>query len=352
MNFNLHEFNLIQCFYIIGLDYKNDFIQSKIISKFPYKIPYFFIDDEILINHVFPFGIKFNIKYKKPEYFFFNLPIQKTKTEKKYNNLYFFVYNFCEKIPFSINNNNNNENYYEKSFILSSFQNDYYSEFYQILSLIYSFNNNNNNNSITLESLIQNLIFDLPIPPPFKYKFEYSLPTLNSSKIIQFYQNPINKIPKCKCDLKILFKFFQIDFILEILKFILLEISILVFCENKYDLCNIIQSFCEIIYPLKYKHIVINILPIVYYKFIENFNVFIIGINEKFNVNFFDKININGKNVLIVDINSIKPNIKFFESKKTKKLLLILIKKIKLIIILIIIILIMLIYLKILLKNC
>jgi hypothetical protein len=47
----LHEFNLIQNFYIIGISKKNNTLISKILSRFPQvNLPYLNIDDEIIIN--------------------------------------------------------------------------------------------------------------------------------------------------------------------------------------------------------------------------------------------------------------------------------------------------------------
>ena len=47
----LHEFNLIQNFYIIGISKKNNTLIAKILSRFPQvNLPYLNIDDEIIIN--------------------------------------------------------------------------------------------------------------------------------------------------------------------------------------------------------------------------------------------------------------------------------------------------------------
>ena len=47
----LHEFNLIQNFYFIGISKKNNTLISKILSRFPQvNLPYLNIDDEIIIN--------------------------------------------------------------------------------------------------------------------------------------------------------------------------------------------------------------------------------------------------------------------------------------------------------------
>lgn len=46
-----HTYNLIQNFYIIGLDKKNDTLISSILSRYPSAdIPYLKISDEVIIN--------------------------------------------------------------------------------------------------------------------------------------------------------------------------------------------------------------------------------------------------------------------------------------------------------------
>ena len=46
-----HSYNLIQNFYIIGLDRKNDTLISSILSRYPLEdLPYIQISDEVIIN--------------------------------------------------------------------------------------------------------------------------------------------------------------------------------------------------------------------------------------------------------------------------------------------------------------
>ena len=47
----LHSFNLVQNFYIIGLDRKNDELISSILSRYPLvDLPYINVSDEVIIN--------------------------------------------------------------------------------------------------------------------------------------------------------------------------------------------------------------------------------------------------------------------------------------------------------------
>lgn len=46
-----HAYNLIQSFYIIGIERKNDTLVSSILSRYPLvDIPYIKISDEVIIN--------------------------------------------------------------------------------------------------------------------------------------------------------------------------------------------------------------------------------------------------------------------------------------------------------------
>lgn len=46
-----HAYNLVQNFYIVGLERKNDTLISSMLSKYPkIDVPYIKISDEIIIN--------------------------------------------------------------------------------------------------------------------------------------------------------------------------------------------------------------------------------------------------------------------------------------------------------------
>ena len=46
-----HAYNLVQNFYIVGLERKNDTLISSILSRCPnVELPYFHISDEVIIN--------------------------------------------------------------------------------------------------------------------------------------------------------------------------------------------------------------------------------------------------------------------------------------------------------------
>ena len=57
-----HAYNLVQNFYIIGLDRKNDTLISSILSRYPnVEIPYIKISDEVIINVSLNYKLNTNI---------------------------------------------------------------------------------------------------------------------------------------------------------------------------------------------------------------------------------------------------------------------------------------------------
>ena len=57
-----HAYNLVQNFYTIGLDRKNDTLISSILSRYPnVEIPYIKISDEVIINVSLNYKLNTNI---------------------------------------------------------------------------------------------------------------------------------------------------------------------------------------------------------------------------------------------------------------------------------------------------
>ena len=57
-----HAYNLVQNFYIIGLERKNDTLISSILSRYPnVDIPYIKVSDEVIINVSLNYKLNKNI---------------------------------------------------------------------------------------------------------------------------------------------------------------------------------------------------------------------------------------------------------------------------------------------------
>ena len=337
----------------------NKFLEPKIISKYPNTaLPYLCIPDTVIASHCFPNGLKNNIitNETKGEYFIFSLDNQgyedkesSLRTNKVYYTCYLFYENL-EDYRECINLRNNikyeilelNEKYYiPKVICLSSFT-PFYQQTTKILSNLkkyvdkfsYSryFSNNNKydyaekeNNLIPIERIIEGLIFNIPSLPRAKYTIKITNETFaisnkntlnkkennkekinkegqNDSEEIIFKVSPINKIPLPLIDFSQLMHFFQIDDIFEIIKWIILEVPILFFCENIKDLTYTIEGISSLIYPFEYSYPIVSILPEINYPLISIKKHFIFGINYKYSKDIFSQkgINIQNHNLLIV----------------------------------------------------
>ena len=192
--------------------------------------------------------------------------------------------------------------------------------------------NENYKNLIPIEKIIEGLIFNIPSLPRAKYTLRIVNDTFgisnketekietkkiqnkknpndkiikeepNISKEVLFKVSPVNKLPLPLIDFSQLMYFFQIDDIFEIIKWIILEVPILFFCENLKDLTYTIEGLVSLIYPFEYSYPVISILPEINYPFISIMKHFIFGINHKYTKDIFiqKKINIQNQNLLIV----------------------------------------------------
>lgn len=353
--------NLIQNFYIIGFSpedffYKNqndegEFlnifkiksyvnIKPKIISKFPPNNSNFNgVNDETIINHCFPNGfhlIKKESKETNPTFFYFeldNLLLNYSLDEKNiHSKMYFTCIEILEplskyslykeeiikelegKIQFK-DTDKFVDDKYEKIFIpkILCFASilPYYNELKGILNIIYQ-NFLDPSNPYKLEKLIEQIVLRIPIPLNDHYKLIISF---DSNKFKEKISFPLYKMKEENLRISFtsnfssIFYFFNEDEILKILKYIILELPILFFCDDMNRLTSTIENFLSLISPFKYVHPFISVLPQKFYGFISVEKKFIFGINQNYNKYFFrmNEIDID-KNIVIV----------YFEKNKGK----------------------------------
>ena len=166
-----------------------------------------------------------------------------------------------------------------------------------------------------LEQMIYSLVFTIPAPCPGIKKVCVSSILLN----LEFKMNPINRLPSTGADIKAIFKM-SVNTIFDILKFVILEVPVIFFGQNKLSLANIVKSFEELLFPFSYPFPVIEILPKVYYKSLEKLSCFLVGINERYTNEFFENnnINLNDKEYVVVNLWEENPNI-IYKRKKIDK---------------------------------
>ena len=356
-----HKFNLFQQFYVIGLEPKIIYninkaelknlpkilLEPKIISKYPnIDLPYLCIPDYIIISHCFPNGtVDIITKDEKCEKikdgnFIFSLDNQ--GYEEKENSLvtkkvYYTCYSFYENIEdyrlfvnlrnsSSENNGAFNKNYYIKKVICISSFKPIYKKAKYILRYLRKYIESNSlkldngnikimkTNLIPIEKIIEGLIFNIPSIPRAKYSLIMNNDTFDfdnnnikdkKKKEIIFRESPINKLPKPIFDYSDLLIFFNFEEIFEIIKWIILEMPILFFCENIKDLTYTIEGITSLIFPFEYPYPIVSILPEENYSMITILKHYIFGINHKFNKEACSQkgININKlDNIIIVKI--------------------------------------------------
>ena len=145
--------------------------------------------------------------------------------------------------------------------------------------------------------LISNLTFmkKEKINDPLVTKIKF--PLFNINEVNLRYDNTIS-FEEC-------FSFFQVDDIIRIYKYILLEIPIIFFCQQKEYLSNFIENLLGLLSPFKYEFPNIAILSKKFYGLINSEPKFIFGINEKYRQDFFRENSIDiDKNIIVVYIDT------------------------------------------------
>ena len=330
------KYTFLEYFYIFGInseiifsnilynqntiEEKNKQIKPVLISKFPPFNKSTNINENIILQNCFS---DFNlIEYicPKNEIFHFSLNNNLENNEKIYFTCLLFyeplsLYYECKKYHNSLNNSNlkNEENmlkgnslnsiFIPKIICLSSLY-PFPEEKSKILKGLLRYVFSCDNITFPIEKIIENLMLEIPLPPKGLYKIKYKNNFLFQDDII-FKLNPLNNLQVHSYKMQYIFSF-SLGSIIEIIKYIILEIPILFFCKNKEKLTNVVHTFLSLIYPLKYQFFCISILPKINYALIENVKCFIFGINLQYNKNFFFEYNIDigNKKILICDIDS------------------------------------------------
>ena len=125
-------------------------------------------------------------------------------------------------------------------------------------------------------------------------------------------QPPMNQLPLIWVELEIIFFKFNIDDILEIFKHILIETRIIFFSQDISLLTPIVEGFLSLIYPLKYSFQHVTILPQESLKILDSIQPYVVGINQKYDDNFFDinYLDLTDVSYMIVDIDLKKIKLK------------------------------------------
>jgi hypothetical protein len=133
-----------------------------------------------------------------------------------------------------------------------------------------------------LEKIINNLLIEVPTPPRGIYYIEYSL--INESIILK--ANQMNELHTLNIEFEKLFTIFNLNNIMEIFRYLMLNAKIIIFTEEIRNLTPVILSLLSLLYPFHYPYTVVSVLHKEAYKLIDNIVPVLVGINEKYNKNF------------------------------------------------------------------
>ena len=344
---------LIKHFFILGIDTDkiidtNYFSNIKnisdshkltpsILSFFPsFPKNSIYIDKNILLHHCFPNGFyikKFN-QFPFPEHFTFEL--SNFPLNNKQSSLYFTCLSFYEPIEnynlFKIIHdkgakfaqkylqtpqNSQNDNLYNNDIgitcpligqgyyiekVIGFISGEYHPKVLtKILYLLHGkYTGHFNEIKEPLEKIIENLIFKIPAMKFGKCKLEVRL----FKKEHYFEYQPVNSVPLSDIEINKLFERYDVNDILQIFKYLLLEEPILIFSEKKSELTSAFDSLLSLLYPFKYIQPHCSILPNNSFGLIESCDKFIFGINQSYSDDFFRKneISIFNKKIIILDL--------------------------------------------------
>jgi len=120
------------------------------------------------------------------------------------------------------------------------------------------------------------MIDEIPLPDEGKLLVQHEM----GGQMVSFFR-PIDQNPPfvMKEDIENLFRCLNVDTVIEIMTFILLERKVLLISTHKALLTQVINCFASFLYPLQWKHTFIPILPIVMIDILESPFPFLIGIN-------------------------------------------------------------------------
>jgi len=357
------KYNLIQNFYIIGFSPDDFFkvnnkdktgvfaeifkenieempnLEPKIISKFPIiQDSMNTIPDNIIINHCFPEGA-IKIKEANIQKVFFqfeldNIPQNYSNMERKiYSKMYFtcleinecickyfqykkeiinsvFKYksikilNFDKNKPEGIDTEKKFSKLFIPKIICFASVLPFYNELSLLLECIYDYYISRQDfSSLPLEKLVEKIIISLPIPIKIGTEYIMNFKALNQKIIFPLCNiDEMNINYSANMNISEIFNYFNsVDDIIRIFKYILFEIPILIFSEDRSFLSLIINIFITFLSPFKYAFPHISILPKDLYGLINTEKVFIFGINQTYKEEFFEKNKIElDKSIVII----------------------------------------------------
>ena len=166
---------------------------------------------------------------------------------------------------------------------------------------------------IPLEKIILNILCNIPNPPRGIHKYQYTM--AENFEKINIQAEKMNRIKIIDEDLKKIIGFFKsIDNFLTIFKYTLFETKTTIFSTNVNKIFYLINGLISILFPFNYPFQILSCL-MDGFGILESPPPYIIGINQKFDKNFFPNHNIELKSIkiLVIDLDTQKFYLNFKE---------------------------------------
>lgn len=166
----------------------------------------------------------------------------------------------------------------------------------QVLLSIQKFISRSDYDIHVLESFIYNLLYDIPLPSPGRSVRFWSL---GSEAFISLPKEP-DELPIFDYPLLDFFDILGVENSIKLITCVLLEYQILVFSSDCQNLMLVCESVLALIYPFKFSHVYVPILPPMLENFLDAPVPYMMGlVRRSHDMNIY-----NRASVCIVDIDN------------------------------------------------
>ena len=294
----------------------NEILTPEIISKFPNFDKKYVVIDESSVQIIFPKGIKCIEAKSIPEPIFFSVILDNQlcsnnyihkyiscliiyENVSNYISLYYEYKNIKDKDKDKKILHKYNKYYIPKCLAIVSLY-PYIDRYEEILRSLYDIFLSENISSLLIEEIIMKLVIEIPKAPKGITSVLVKFP----NKTIDLTEKKMNELPTIHFNLSHSIGHFNLENLIDIYTYLLLETKMVFFSSKIQELSNTILSFLFLLSPLKYQYQIVSVLPRELFHFCKSLSPFIFGINESYYPHFFkkNKIDIEDSTICVVDI--------------------------------------------------
>jgi len=128
---------------------------------------------------------------------------------------------------------------------------------------------------VPIERLICNLIYEVPLPPRGRVRVQYSI----ADQTCKLARAPANQLPCAHVPLDMLFELLDRSHVLDLFSYVLLEYKILFFSKHPAVLTMVTEALLSLIFPFRWHHVYIPVLPLQLLEFVNAPTPFIMGVH-------------------------------------------------------------------------